>query len=123
MPALVYGCIMRAMAGWDEDSVTMAVEAARDCLNGSDRDQIDGVYFASTTMPFADRQNAGIVAGALTLSEEIQAADISSSQRAATTARHAVALRESSQWQSAMSRNAEGRLVTVRTDQCREWNG
>jgi 3-hydroxy-3-methylglutaryl CoA synthase len=76
----------RAMAGWDEDSVTMAVEAARDCLNGSDRDQIDGVYFASTTMPFADRQNAGIVAGALTLSEEIQAADISSSQRAATTA-------------------------------------
>ena len=26
----------RSMGNWDEDSVTLAVEAARDCLNGAD---------------------------------------------------------------------------------------
>ena len=56
----------RGMANWDEDAVTMAVEAARDCLPAADaiadRAFVDGAYFASTTMPFADRQNAGIVA-------------------------------------------------------------
>jgi len=76
----------RSMANWDEDSVTMAVEASRDCLNGTGKEDIDSLYFASTTMPFADRQNSGILAAALTLDEDIQAADISSSQRAGTTA-------------------------------------
>lgn len=27
----------RAIANWDEDAITMAVEAARDCLTGIDR--------------------------------------------------------------------------------------
>jgi 3-hydroxy-3-methylglutaryl CoA synthase len=80
----------RAMANWDEDSVTMAVEAARDCLPARDpiagRAHIDAVYFASTTAPFADRQNAGIAAAALSLREDIAAADIAGSQRAGTTA-------------------------------------
>lgn len=80
----------RAMANWDEDSVTMSVEAARDALPGSDpfaaRKHIDAIFFASTTMPFADRQNAGIVAAALSLSEDIQSTDVSSSQRAGATA-------------------------------------
>jgi len=72
----------RAMANWDEDSVTMAVEAARDCLNGYDREAISAVYLASTTFPFQDRQNAGIVADALSLKSNLQAMDFSSSQRA-----------------------------------------
>lgn len=76
----------RSLANWDEDCVTMAVEASRDCLNGTGRDAIDGVHFASTTMPFADRQNAGILSAALTLSEDISSADVTSSQRAGTTA-------------------------------------
>ncbi|NWH07848.1 MAG: hydroxymethylglutaryl-CoA synthase family protein [Alphaproteobacteria bacterium] len=80
----------RAMANWDEDSITMAVEAARDALPGSDpfiaRKHIDAIYLASTTLPFADRQNAGIVAAALSLSEDIQSTDVSGSQRAGTTA-------------------------------------
>jgi 3-hydroxy-3-methylglutaryl CoA synthase len=63
----------RSMANWDEDAVTMAVEAARDCLPAQDPIQdrafVDGLYFASTTMPFSDRQNAGIIAGALSLKE------------------------------------------------------
>ncbi|MEP5701463.1 MAG: hypothetical protein ABJN43_22760, partial [Sneathiella sp.] len=57
----------RSMANWDEDSVTMAVEAARDCLTSHDRETLSAVYMASTTFPFADRQNAGIVADALNL--------------------------------------------------------
>jgi 3-hydroxy-3-methylglutaryl CoA synthase len=80
----------RAMANFDEDAVTMAVEAGRDCLPASDpiadRAFVDAAYFASTTMPFSDRQNAGIVARALNLPEAISAFDISSSQRAGTSA-------------------------------------
>jgi 3-hydroxy-3-methylglutaryl CoA synthase len=80
----------RAMANWDEDAVTMAVEAGRDCLPAADpatgRAAVDAIYFASTTMPFADRQNAGIAAAALQLPETISSTDIASSQRAGLTA-------------------------------------
>ena len=80
----------RAMANWDEDSLTMAFEAGRDCLPATDpvkdRAHVDAVYFASTTLPFADRQNAGIVAGALSLAEDISVLDLASSLRAGTSA-------------------------------------
>ncbi len=76
----------RAMCNWDEDSVTMAVEAARDALQGFDRSAIVAVHLASTTAPFADRQNSGICAEALNLSEDIGTLDVTSSQRAGTTA-------------------------------------
>ena len=80
----------RSMANWDEDSITMAVEAGRDCLPGADpltaRAHIDAIYFASTTAPFADRQNAGVVAAALSLSETASSSDLGGSQRAATSA-------------------------------------
>ena len=78
------------MANWDEDAVTMAFEAGRDCLPAADpakdRAHVDAIYFASTTLPFADRQNAGIVAGALSLTENISSVDVVSSQRAGTSA-------------------------------------
>jgi 3-hydroxy-3-methylglutaryl CoA synthase len=77
----------RAMANWDEDCVTMAVAAARDCLgDDEDRSQVKGVYLASCTLPFADRLNAGIVSEALTLSGSLDAMDIVGSQRAALSA-------------------------------------
>lgn len=76
----------RAICNWDEDSITMAVDAARDCLKGQSRDDISAVYMASTTMPFADRLNSGVVAAALNLDEAISTMDISSSQRAGTSA-------------------------------------
>jgi 3-hydroxy-3-methylglutaryl CoA synthase len=80
----------RSMANFDEDAVTMAVEAGRDCLPATDpikdRAFVDAVYFASTTMPFSDRQNAGIVAGALSLSAGISSLDVGASQRAGTSA-------------------------------------
>src|SRR5215831_8149601 len=42
----------KAVAGWDEDSLTMGVAAAIECLKGLDRTTVDGVLFASTTYPF-----------------------------------------------------------------------
>jgi len=75
----------RTMANWDEDSITMAVEAARDCLAGQERNSIQALYFASTSLPFADRQNAGIVAAALGLSEPLATLDITASQKAGTS--------------------------------------
>lgn len=74
----------RSMCNWDEDAVTMAVEAARDCLTGFARDRIRTVQLASTSFPFEDRLNSGIVAQALNLGPEISSLDVGSSQRAAT---------------------------------------
>jgi 3-hydroxy-3-methylglutaryl CoA synthase len=75
----------RAICNWDEDSLTMAVEAARDCLSGLSRDDLKAVYLASTTLPFEDRQNAGILSTALNLGENLMTMDVSASQRAATS--------------------------------------
>jgi 3-hydroxy-3-methylglutaryl CoA synthase len=75
----------RSMCDVDEDSITMAVEAARDCLNGIDREDISSLYFASTTAPFDDRQNSAVIAEALKLREDITSLDVSHSQRAGTS--------------------------------------
>ncbi|MDX5367298.1 MAG: OB-fold domain-containing protein [Alphaproteobacteria bacterium] len=77
----------RSMANWDEDAVTMAVEAARDLLGpDDDRSHVDALYFGSTTMPFKDRLNSGIIAAALTLEQSVRAVDVASTQRAGTSA-------------------------------------
>ncbi|MDP3285439.1 MAG: short-chain dehydrogenase, partial [Desulfobacterales bacterium] len=76
----------RSMCNWDEDSITMAVAASRDCLLGKDKKELDGLFLASTTLPFADRQNAGIVSTALNLKENILTSDFTSSQKAGTSA-------------------------------------
>ncbi|MEW6034077.1 MAG: 3-oxoacyl-[acyl-carrier-protein] synthase III C-terminal domain-containing protein [Chloroflexota bacterium] len=76
----------KAIANWDEDSVTMAVAAGMDCLSDADRNSIDGLYFASTTSPYKESQVSTLVATALDLREETRSADFSSSLRAGTSA-------------------------------------
>ena len=76
----------RAMANWDEDTVTMAVEAARDCLAGPAPADLEQLILASTTHPFDDRQNAAIVANAMHLGSALRVLDVSGSQRAGTSA-------------------------------------
>ncbi len=49
----------RAVAHWDEDSLTMAVEAARN-FEG----KFDAVIFASTSPPFRIKQCASFIASA-----------------------------------------------------------
>jgi 3-hydroxy-3-methylglutaryl CoA synthase len=75
----------RSMCNWDEDSLTMAVAAARDCMIGMDRSKIDALYLCSTTVPFADRQNSGIISEALNLGSNVLTADMTASQKIATT--------------------------------------
>ena len=76
----------RSMCNWDEDTITMGVEAAVDCLTGFDGYAPESLYFASTTFPFLDRQNSVVLAEALDLPRQVQALDIGASQRAATSA-------------------------------------
>ena len=76
----------RAFCNWDEDSLSMAVEAARDCLKGKSTADIGKIIFASTTMPFADLLNASIIAGALDLPHDMRALDVGQTQRAGTSA-------------------------------------
>ncbi|WP_375286061.1 hydroxymethylglutaryl-CoA synthase family protein [Sphingomonas sp.] len=76
----------RAVANWDEDAITMAVEAARDCLTDIDRAGVQGISLASTTLPYADRLNAGVVKEALTLPDGTRATDVTGSLRAGTSA-------------------------------------
>ena len=80
-----YGRGVRSMCNWDEDTITMAVQAARDCLTGRDRRRIAVVELASTSLPFADRLNSGVVAEALNLSENVATMDVTASQRAGTS--------------------------------------
>jgi 3-hydroxy-3-methylglutaryl CoA synthase len=73
----------RSLANWDEDSITMAVAAARDCFGkGGVRAAVRSLYLASTTHPFDDRSNAGVVASALALGDAVDAMDVSGTQRA-----------------------------------------
>lgn len=83
----------RSFASWDEDAITMGVEAARDCLGASARENIRGLTLASTSFPYADLQNSVIAAGALGLSETAATTDAGGSQRAGV-AGLAQALRE-----------------------------
>ncbi|MFC2022562.1 hydroxymethylglutaryl-CoA synthase family protein [Chloroflexota bacterium] len=76
----------KAIAGPDEDSVTMAVAAALDCLNGIDRKSIDGLFFSSTTASYREKQIATIIATAADLRRDIITADFANSLRGSTTA-------------------------------------
>ncbi|MFA5309898.1 MAG: 3-oxoacyl-[acyl-carrier-protein] synthase III C-terminal domain-containing protein [Dehalococcoidales bacterium] len=76
----------KAVANWDEDSLTLAVAAATDCLAGIGRDKVDGLYFATTTPPYAEKLAATTAAWAIDLRRDILTADVTDSLRAGTAA-------------------------------------
>jgi len=76
----------RAFASWDEDAITMAVEAVRDALPPEARGAVADLTLASTTLPFADLSNSGIAASALNLPATAGAQDVAGSQRAGVSA-------------------------------------
>ena len=76
----------KAVANYDEDSITMAVAAASDCLEGGSRGDIDGLYLCSTTLPYLERQNAAICSEALAFRQDIRTADFMASLKSGTTA-------------------------------------
>ncbi len=75
----------KAVAGYDEDAVTMAVGAAMDCIKKG-KTMPKSLYFASTSAPYTEKQIAAVIAGAIDLDEECHTADFSNSLRAGTSA-------------------------------------
>lgn len=76
----------RAVANFDEDSLTMAVAAGLDCIDDIDRGKIDGLIFASTTPPYAEKQSASIIAEALDLRQDLFTSDITGVLKCGTSA-------------------------------------
>jgi len=61
----------KAVANYDEDSLTMAVAATSDCLRGMEPKSFDGLYFVSTTSPYMEKQAAAVISAALGLKREM----------------------------------------------------
>ena len=76
----------RAVAGHDEDSLTLAINAAFHALPDGAAAGIDAIYFASTTPPYREKQSAATVAAALDAGSAVRTADVTDSLRAGTSA-------------------------------------
>lgn len=76
----------RAIAGCDEDSATLAVAAALNATHNKYNLDIKGVFFATTTAPYAEKQSDTLIAAALDLSENLRTGEFTSTLRAGTTA-------------------------------------
>lgn len=76
----------RAVANYDEDSVTMAVESVLNCLEGFDPKAVGGLFFASTTSPYREKLGSTLIATVADLGGEILTADHASSLRCGTAA-------------------------------------
>ncbi len=80
----------RSVAGYDEDSVSMAVEAGRDVLRGTVPDTSlspdallfpDTLLFATTSPPYAEKLNAATLACALNLPSETRSLELGACSR------------------------------------------
>jgi len=69
----------RTVASYDEDSVSMAVEAGRDAVRGGR--EIETLLFATTSAPYAEKLNAATIAAALDLPRTVRALELGSSTR------------------------------------------
>ena len=71
----------KAVAMADEDSLTMSVEAGLNCLIGFDPKTVDGLFFASTTQVYTEKDSASLIATILDMREDIITADFTDSLR------------------------------------------
>ena len=76
----------RAVANHDEDSLTMAAEAALAALGDGGGAGLDLVCLASTTPPYAEKSSAAVLAAVLDCGPSAAVADLGGSLRAGTTA-------------------------------------
>lgn len=76
----------RAVASFDEDSLTLAVNASIDAWGSRDPRTLAGVFFASTTSPYREKQAAATVATVLDASPEVRTMDFTDTLRAGTSA-------------------------------------
>ena len=70
--------IEKAVAGLDEDVITMSIEAARNALarSGIDASQLRAVWVGSESHPYAVKPSGTIVAEAIGAPVHIQAGDL-----------------------------------------------
>lgn len=78
----------KAVPGFDEDSVTMAVEASINALKNAkiDASRLNAIYFASTSSPYAEKLVSSTIAMALGAPPRVSVADYTSSTMAGTSA-------------------------------------
>ena len=76
----------RSVASFDEDSVSMAVEATRDALRRVGTEKVRTLLFATSTPSYAEKLNAAIVSAGAQLPAESRAADLTGSVRAGLSA-------------------------------------
>jgi 3-hydroxy-3-methylglutaryl CoA synthase/uncharacterized OB-fold protein len=74
----------RAVASYDEDAVSMAIEAAREALASGTA--VDALLFATTSPPYAEKLNAATIAAALSLPETVRSAELGGSSRVGLSA-------------------------------------
>ncbi len=76
----------RALASFDEDSLTLAMNASIDALGDRNPKEVAGIFFASTTSPYREKQAAATVATVLDTAKELRTMDFTDSLRAGTSA-------------------------------------
>lgn len=76
----------RTVAGWDEDPLTMATDATLACLGDADPAAVDGLWFASTSAPYLEKQVASVVATACDLPRTAVTTDLGGSVRCGVAA-------------------------------------
>jgi len=99
----------KAIAGYDEDTVTMAVAASLDCMKQIGKD-VDSLYLATVTAPYKEKQSAALVAGAADLRKTCHTVDFTNTLRAGTTAMKAAL--------DAIKGGSAGQVLVVASD-CR----
>lgn len=77
----------KAVANYDEDSITMGAAAALDCCSDIvDPRSLDAVYFATTSSPYREKQCATVLAGVLDTGKSVRTTDFGNSLRAGSAA-------------------------------------
>lgn len=78
----------KSVPDFDEDSITMGAEAGSNALRnaGVDASEVDAVYFASTSPPYAEKQNASTIAVALGCRSDTATLDLTSSTKSGVSA-------------------------------------
>lgn len=75
----------KAIAGYDEDSVSMGVEAAFDCLKSINSEEVDTVYFATASSPYKEKGSVSTITTALNLRENVRGIEPAASLRSGTS--------------------------------------
>lgn len=82
------GVTEKTVMGYDEDVITMGLEAMQQAIesSGLDVSDIKSLYFATTSSPYSEKSAASTLAVALTIKEDIRTSDFTASPKAGTSA-------------------------------------